>query len=212
MVNLNPLSLNVRPISSRRPGRGPPVRIAVFFVMGFVSLLMVIYVGLAMQELRKHSALLDVKAMMALSPRNVTSSKGGVAGPQKLRSHYSDWRDVAMQLAGLPADQILSTLKTQDPFGVRKFEERLLQMESDRQAILELQDIQSLFPCPVQERITLPDQRDHEKARKYRDGLSALKQEKEDFVFLFFQHLRKAGGTNFCGLAQHNLAKPQVPK
>ena len=34
----------------------------------------------------------------------------------------------------------------------------------------------------------------------------------EDFVFLFFQHLRKAGGTNFCGLAQKNLLKPQVPQ
>ena len=30
-------------------------------------------------------------------------------------------------------------------------------------------------------------------------------------TFLFFQHLRKAGGTNFCTLAQRNLPSSQVP-
>ena len=31
-------------------------------------------------------------------------------------------------------------------------------------------------------------------------------------TFLFFQHLRKAGGTNFCSLAENNLPKKAQPR
>jgi hypothetical protein len=128
---------------------------------------------------------------------------------------YKDWKEVAVALAALPPDQILSTLQEEDPFGVRAFETKLLETESSKQAILQLDDVKSLFPCPA-ERITLPDQRDHERARRYRQGIlnqhqQHAKNATTDFVFLFFQHLRKAGGTNFCTLAQHNLLKAQVP-
>lgn len=101
-----------------------------------------------------------------------------------------------MRLAALPPDQVLEELEKNDPFGVRRFERRLLYTESSQGSFL--RDIRSLFPCPV-DRITLPDRRN--KKRNFRNGK----------VFLFFQHLRKAGGTNFCTLAQRNLPKSQVP-
>ena len=50
-----------------------------------------------------------------------------------------------------------------------------------------------MFECPT-DRITLPDQRNHTKSIEYRANKVG--------TFLFFQHLRKAGGTNFCKLAQ----------
>jgi len=49
-------------------------------------------------------------------------------------------------------------------------------MESDKQAILQFDDIATLFPCPKEERITLPDQRNHKLAQKYREGIDQLKQ------------------------------------
>lgn len=109
---------------------------------------------------------------------------------------YMYYRSLAMRLAALPPDQVLEELEKNDPFGVRRFERRLLYTESSQGSFL--RDIRSLFPCPV-DRITLPDRRN--KKRNFRNGK----------VFLFFQHLRKAGGTNFCTLAQRNLPKSQVP-
>jgi hypothetical protein len=117
--------------------------------------------------------------------------------------HYPDWRELAVSLAALAPSKILSTLEEQDPFGVRRFEDKLLQAESEKQAFLSLEELQTLFECPTTERITLPDQRNSERGRQFRNGTSN--------VFLFFQHLRKAGGTNFCSLAEENLPKSQVP-
>ena len=55
----------------------------------------------------------------------------------------------------------------------------------------------SLFTCPIeQERITMPDFRHQEVIRRFRE---------EGKGFIFFQHLRKAGGTGFCDLAQRNM-------
>ena len=114
---------------------------------------------------------------------------------------YQDWRTLAMTLAALPADDILRTLQTQDPFGVRKFEQRLLDEESNQGAFLTVEQLHDLFPCPS-DRITIPDQRDHTKEAAFRDPTSP--------TYLFFQHLRKAGGTNFCTLAQDNLRRSAV--
>jgi hypothetical protein len=121
--------------------------------------------------------------------------------PKRHRS-YPHWRDLAVKLAALPPDQVLTTLETQDPFGVRHFEEQLLQTESSKGAFLDLNELRGLFSCP-DDRITLPDRRNHDKAEAFRNGTLTH--------FLFFQHLRKAGGTNFCALAEHNLPKKQVP-
>ncbi len=107
---------------------------------------------------------------------------------------YQSWRDLAVALAGEPPNVVVETLKGKDPFGVRTFERRLLESESERQRFLTLAELQELFPCPSPfsgidaggGRITLPDQRDHDKAAAFRNGTVPY--------FLFFQHLRKAGG------------------
>lgn len=217
MVELNPSSRNVPRVAQRRTVKRP-VRIGILLLFIFSILIALVYCGLVVQVVRQHGSTATSHANF-LAPNNkalsinITSNQSDVWGKllTKERTNYADWRDLAVQLAALPADQILSILKTHDPFGVRNFEQRLLQTESDRQAILKIDDVKNLFPCPAQ-RITIPDQRNHDRARKYRQGLKELKQPKDDFVFMFFQHLRKAGGTNFCTLAQHNLVKPQVPR
>lgn len=122
---------------------------------------------------------------------------------QPKRERYADWRSLAVDLAGKLPAEILQILKEEDPFGVRTFEKRLLETESNQKRFLALDELRELFPCPT-DRITLPDQRDSDKAHAFRNGT--------DSYFLFFQHLRKAGGTNFCSLAEHNLEKKNLPK
>jgi hypothetical protein len=213
----------VEPKSQSRKGaarmrrKTKPARLGFIFIGIFFIVVVAVYLFFIFKIFEQNNR---ATATDLISPGNITVAKVvhededqrvlTVGNTQRHR--YDDWKKLAVQLAELPPDEILSVLRTQDPFGVRRFEERLLQMESDKQAILKLDEIRQLFPCPTEERITLPDQRNHELARKYRQGLSQLKQSKEDFVFLFFQHLRKAGGTNFCGLAERNLLKPQVPQ
>jgi hypothetical protein len=52
------------------------------------------------------------------------------------------------------------------------------------------------FMCPTpEERLTQPDLRRMEIAAQFREGKG----------FVFFQHLRKAGGTGFCDLAQRSM-------
>jgi hypothetical protein len=113
---------------------------------------------------------------------------------------YKDWRKIAVDLAMLSPDETLKELETKDPFGTRTFEKRLLESETLKGATLGLEEVKQVFECP-KDRITLPDQRNHSKSEAFRKG--------ED-TFLFFQHLRKAGGTNFCSLAQANLPKRSV--
>lgn len=209
MVDPNVSSRRGKARDRRTGKRGQPGIIVFAF---FIIVLLSIYLFLISKVFESHQA----SQSSVLLPAYANTTSGGKRHSNEWvnekRHKYNDWKTLAVRLAGLPADEILTVLKTQDPFGVRTFEEQLLQAESDKQAILQLDDIRALFPCPIDERITLPDQRNHELARKYRQGLDRLKEPKEDFVFLFFQHLRKAGGTNFCGLAEHNLLKPQVPK
>lgn len=49
------------------------------------------------------------------------------------------------------------------------------------------------FQCPPSEagRFSLPDLRDHSKEEAFKAGQG----------FIFYQHLRKAGGTGFCEMA-----------
>jgi hypothetical protein len=119
------------------------------------------------------------------------------------REEYSNWRALAVDLAGKLPAEVLRILKDEDPFGVRTFEKNLLDRESKHGRFLRVDELRELFPCPTDHRITLPDQRNPDKARAFRNGTEPY--------FLFFQHLRKAGGTNFCSLAEHNLEKKYLP-
>jgi len=133
------------------------------------------------------------------------------------KRNYYEWKKYAVHLAGMAPTDIVDILKQDDPFGVRTFEAQLLKTESEKGRFLSLEELQYIFPCPTSgggggdngndnsaaERITLPDQRDHGKAEAFRNGTVPY--------FLFFQHLRKAGGTNFCSLAEHNLKKNELP-
>ena len=157
-----------------------------------------------------------------LQQRRAKESAAAAATPPKqsnnnnnnnnIRHEYSDWRRYAVELAGKPPEEIVQILTTDDPFGVRTFEKRLLETESKQARFLTLEELQGLFPCPGStdssgtsgERITLPDQRNADKARAFRNGTEPY--------FLFFQHLRKAGGTNFCALAKDNMKKKELPK
>jgi hypothetical protein len=123
-----------------------------------------------------------------------------VGGPP-LNTKYPFWRDLVVRLASIPAKEALLELRNNDPFGTRQFETNLLAEETKLGRLLEHSELQQLFSCP-DSRITLPDQRDLQKARDFR--------ETKPGTFLFFQHLRKAGGTHFCSLAQANLPKHNV--
>jgi hypothetical protein len=114
--------------------------------------------------------------------------------------HFSQ---LAQDLAALSPEETLKRLED-DPFGTRTFDTQLIEHETALGRILSIQEMQTLFPCPPnEERITLPDIRVESKAEEFR-------QQKKG-TFLFFQHLRKAGGTNFCSLAEKNLPKSQQP-
>ena len=125
-----------------------------------------------------------------------TSTTGGLAHFTKL----------AQDLAALPPSETLHQLESTDPFGVRTFDKQLLEHETTLGRVLTINEIQELFPCPIndEERITLPDVRVEQKALDFRNGKRG--------TFLFFQHLRKAGGTNFCSLAEKNLPKKAQPR
>jgi hypothetical protein len=124
---------------------------------------------------------------------------------------YEYWKDVAVTLAARTPDQVIQTLEQKDPFGVRQFERDLVQAESERGAFVDVTDLATLFPCP-EKRITLPDQRNRKQGRAFRKSIHQISSmNRTDTAFLFFQHLRKAGGTNFCTLAEHNLHRSNIP-
>ena len=114
--------------------------------------------------------------------------------------HFSQ---LAQDLAALSPGETLKRLE-EDPFGTRTFDTQLIEHETALGRILSIQEMQTLFPCPPnEERITLPDIRVESKAEEFR-------QQKKG-TFLFFQHLRKAGGTNFCIVAL-NARKGQLQR
>ena len=61
------------------------------------------------------------------------------------------------------------------------------------------------FRCPaaLEERLDFPDLVSHSRAEAFRRG--------EAGTWVFYQHLRKAGGTSFCDLARRNLKSREVP-
>jgi hypothetical protein len=61
-----------------------------------------------------------------------------------------------------------------------------------------------LFVCPsLAMRVSSPELVNHTRAEEFRAGKPG--------TWLFYQHLRKAGGTGFCDLAQSNLPRQQTP-
>jgi hypothetical protein len=61
------------------------------------------------------------------------------------------------------------------------------------------------FICPTSSEmlISSPNLINHTRAQEFRQGKPG--------TWLFYQHLRKAGGTGFCDLAQNNLPRQQTP-
>ena len=138
----------------------------------------------------------DKQNKMGSSP-HTDQGKSSSSSPRS----FQDWKQIAMDLAAMTAPETLQALENEDPFGVRTFEQKLLAEESAKGEPLTLLEIQTkIFACPT-DRISHPDLRNHTQDQDFRDGHG----------FLFFQHLRKAGGTNFCSLAQANLPKKAVP-
>eukprot|EP00752_Nemacystus_decipiens_P012166 g10785.t1 len=60
------------------------------------------------------------------------------------------------------------------------------------------------FQCPINEaeRFSLPDMREHRSEEAFKAGQG----------FIYYQHLRKAGGTGFCEMAGRNMAAQEVPR
>lgn len=123
-------------------------------------------------------------------------------GASSSGKRFHEFRDIAVHLAAKDPDVILSTLEEHDPFGVRAFEQALIAEEGKKGAFLTDAQLHRLFDCP-HDRMTLPDQRNRERDAAFRSA-------PENPTYLFFQHLRKAGGTNFCSLAQNNFPKNAV--
>jgi hypothetical protein len=74
--------------------------------------------------------------------------------------------------------------------------------EEDPLGVYNVHNISS-FGCPSPSgRLTRPDLRQMESATAFRD---------EGSGFIFFQHLRKAGGTGFCDLAKRNMPHGTPP-
>jgi hypothetical protein len=134
------------------------------------------------------------------------------------------WRNLAVSLARLPAGAVLEALEAKDPFGVREFERRLKSLASDKKGSgsVTLEDIRRLFPCPkapacrlakVIDPASLPVPTSF-RARQERIRSSGstdptpsthdVEVPATNHTWILFQHLRKAGGTHFCSLAQRH--------
>jgi hypothetical protein len=137
-----------------------------------------------------------------------------------IRNTTLSWRQEAIDLAKLPVKDLLQKLEKDDPFGVRKFEAELIRKELELERTLSNVELRQLFPCPAKclfapelhpERRKAPTlfrEQAQNKQKPVLRGESAS----SPFSWLFFQHLRKAGGTHFCSLAQANLPKRAVPR
>jgi hypothetical protein len=171
----------------------------------------------------------EVESKQEANKKLLSSSEGQSTLQQpkqssKRRQQYADWRRLAIELSALSASDVITTLEQKDPFGVRHFEKQLVQLESENHGPISLETIQQeLFPCPPNEdRMTLPDVRNHTQTLSFRhryyynhhhdDTLNvSTNVSKASNTYLFFQHLRKAGGTNFCTLAKANLPSRSIP-
>ena len=117
---------------------------------------------------------------------------------------FQHYLDIALDLASLEPSEVLATMEQNDPFQTKAFDTLLSQKETTLKRTLTIDEFKDIFPCPrLDERITLPDALVDQKAKDFRNGKHG--------TFLFFQHLRKAGGTNFCSLAENNLPEKAQP-
>jgi len=130
-----------------------------------------------------------------------------------LTDNYYSWLNITLHLASQSPSDLLSLLESQDSFQVRTFDMLLIQQEIQHGRSLTQQELRQLFPCPPNgQRLTLPSFINHTKAKLFRDNTKASSNNSNNNgYFLFFQHLRKAGGTHFCSLAQANLLPNFVP-
>jgi hypothetical protein len=106
----------------------------------------------------------------------------------------------------VPKEQTISmTDKIKQLFQIGKQNpSKLIQLLQDENPF-DLPSTVDSFVCPVSPEmlITVPDLINHTRALEFREGKSG--------TWLFYQHLRKAGGTGFCDLAQNNLPRQQTP-
>lgn len=155
---------------------------------------------LSLAQVAQDTRQLQKSALLRGGGNNLSNSNNQSTGG----GGYSHFSKIAQDLAALSPSETLEQLARDDPFGMREFDTQLLHHETELGRVLTIDEIQQLFPCPRnEERITLPDARVDQKARDFREGKAG--------TFLFFQHLRKAGGTNFCSLAEKNLPKNAQP-
>ena len=157
-------------------------------------------------EIKNEPAAAAAAPMLRTSASVLVERAGGQKAdqPRQRPSSYADWRKLAVELAQLPPSEILTRLEQEDPFGVRALEKMMAQVSPEELFEDLLPRITQIFPCPsTTERLGFPDQRNLTKAQAFRDNAPG--------VFIFFQHLRKAGGTNVCTLATANLPKKNLP-
>ena len=134
----------------------------------------------------------------------VVNKQAAVAPPPPRPSSYADWRKLAMDLAQLTPSETLARLEQDDPFGVRAVETFLANVSPEEPVEDVLEGIGKIFSCPPKaQRLGFPDRRNVTKAQAFRQATRGY--------FVFFQHLRKAGGTNVCTLATANIPKPNLP-
>lgn len=170
-----------------------------FFIFSIIG----VTYSLQLKWLFQDDAVSQVNKKNVASNQILGTTKQRQTEPKQKAKRYQDWKEIAIKLATMQPSDVLEHLESDDPFGTRKFDQDLIQEETRLKRNLNLDEIQTLFTCPV-DRITLPDLRSNEKAQAFRDG--------EEGSFLFFQHLRKAGGTHFCSLAEKNLDKSAISR
>lgn len=138
------------------------------------------------------------------SPVVVNKQAADPALPRNRPASYADWRKLAVDLAQLTPSETLARLEQDDPFGVRAVETFLANVSPEEPVEDVLEGIGKIFSCPAQaQRLGFPDRRNVTKAQAFRQATRGY--------FVFFQHLRKAGGTNVCTLATANIPKPNLP-
>jgi len=211
-----------QPNSSRRPALSAAFRnstvLETLFLVGLVviaALILCIYQFISSNFEDGERRMPEISLPRALlAPQEVDVQKSGQLRGNLLNNDkrqqlstggYAHFLSIAQNLAALTPAETLKNLESEDPFGTRTFDSQLLEHETEVGRVLTIHEIQQLFTCPRnEERITLPDARVEQKAHDFRGGKKG--------TFLFFQHLRKAGGTNFCSLAEKNFPKQAYPR
>jgi len=149
---------------------------------------------------KRNKAAVNSGAGAIVAPGALSKSSGGSTTPRS----YAEWRKLVVDLAKLPPAETLTRLELDDPFGVRAIAKVLEGVPMDQTLQDLLPTLTSVFTCPPKEqRLSFPDQRNATKAQAFRDNTKGY--------FIFFQHLRKAGGTNVCTMATANLPRKNLP-